>query len=309
MRCVLGFDGGGTKTDCALMDETGAILARTRSGPSNPSRVSLDSALAALTEAAQKALDSLGKSAADIAYIHGGIAGVGAARAIPEVTRRLKAHFANAIVTIDTDLSMTLSATREIPSVVVIAGTGSAVIGRTSPEHLAREGGLGPILGDPGSAYDIGRKAVVLGLRQFSDHENSYLGNEILNAFHCNWIELQDRIRADAESILPKMFPIVANTANQGDNAARELLNEAAEDLSKLALRVIERLGLPERAFFLAKSGGVFGRSAFFDDRFYALIHQIAPNARIGPLPEPLAEFAARCAVSCLNSATKHVGD
>jgi N-acetylglucosamine kinase-like BadF-type ATPase len=28
MRCVLGFDGGGTKTDCVLMDETGALLAR-----------------------------------------------------------------------------------------------------------------------------------------------------------------------------------------------------------------------------------------------------------------------------------------
>lgn len=28
MRCVLGFDGGGTKMDCVLMDETGAILAR-----------------------------------------------------------------------------------------------------------------------------------------------------------------------------------------------------------------------------------------------------------------------------------------
>src|SRR4029077_14384856 len=32
MRYVLGFDGGGTKTDCVLMDETGAILTRSRSG-------------------------------------------------------------------------------------------------------------------------------------------------------------------------------------------------------------------------------------------------------------------------------------
>jgi hypothetical protein len=28
MRCVLGFGGGGTKTDCVLMDEPGATLAR-----------------------------------------------------------------------------------------------------------------------------------------------------------------------------------------------------------------------------------------------------------------------------------------
>jgi len=30
MRWVLGLDGGGTEADCVLMDESGAILARTR---------------------------------------------------------------------------------------------------------------------------------------------------------------------------------------------------------------------------------------------------------------------------------------
>jgi len=41
------------------------------------------------------------------------------------------------------DLLLSLGATGEIPSVVVIAGTGSAVLGRTAPVELARAGGLG----------------------------------------------------------------------------------------------------------------------------------------------------------------------
>jgi len=36
MRVVLGLDGGGSKTDCVLMEETGAIHSRSRSGASNP---------------------------------------------------------------------------------------------------------------------------------------------------------------------------------------------------------------------------------------------------------------------------------
>jgi len=48
MRYVLGFDGGGTKTECALMDELGRVRATGRSGPSNPMRVGFGGALAAV---------------------------------------------------------------------------------------------------------------------------------------------------------------------------------------------------------------------------------------------------------------------
>jgi len=309
MRYVLGFDGGATKTDCVLMDETGAILAGTRSGPSNPSRVGLDDAVAALIDAADKALAASGKSAAEIASIGGGIAGIGTARAFPDLARKLKLKFPNAHVLLNSDLSMALAATQEIPSAVVIAGTGSAVIGRDSSKKLAREGGWGPILGDPGSAYDIGRKAVLLGLRDFLVGEKSYLGNEILHAFRCNWVDLQDQIRAKPDGILPKVFPIVANAANQGDNSARTLLHAAAEDLSELVARVVQSLKLQEQPFFLAKTGGVFNRSPFLDDHFDALVRKTAPKVRIGPLPEPVAEFAARAGVECLNSPVRNAGN
>jgi N-acetylglucosamine kinase-like BadF-type ATPase len=309
MRCVLGFDGGGTKTDCVLMDETGAVLARTRSGPSNPSRVSMDAAESALNDAADQVLKVSGKSPDEIAAIYGGIAGVGAAEAIPEVTRRLKAKFSDAIVKIDSDLHVSLAATGEIPSILVIAGTGSAVIGRNTPEVLAREGGLGPILGDPGSAYDIGRKAAIFGLRRHLLSESTYLGTEILHCLNCNWPELQEQIRTNADGVLPRIFPIVANAANQGDSSARAILNSAAEELSELVVRVIERLSLRDRRFFVAKTGGVFGRSAFFDDHFDVLIRKIAPNARLGPLPEPVVEFAARAALASLQNVVKHARD
>jgi len=308
MRYVLGFDGGGTKTECVLMDETGAILARSRSGPSNPSRVPLDAALESVINAAEKAMSTAGKAASDIADVCGAIAGAGLAGAIPDLREGLKLRFPKArSVFVGTDLSMALAAAGEPPCVVVIAGTGSAVIGRDTPDHSAREGGLGPILGDPGSAYDIGRKAMVLALSQNLAGKDSYLGKEILNRFQCNWIELQARMRANPDNVLPEISPLVAKAANEGDESARSLLRSAAEELSRLVADVVDRLHLRAKSFFLAKTGGVFNRSKQFDDHFDELVRKIAPTVKIGPLPN-VAEFCARAASDCLDSPARNVG-
>ena len=47
MRCVLGFDGGATKTECVLLNEAGNILASVRSGASNPGQVGFERAVVA----------------------------------------------------------------------------------------------------------------------------------------------------------------------------------------------------------------------------------------------------------------------
>ncbi len=308
MRCVLGFDGGGTKTECILMDQSGAILARSRSGPSNPSRIPLDLAYAALLDALDKVLVTAGKSATDVASVCGAIAGAGLATALPEFHRRLQLQFPSAVIFVDTDLSMALAATGESPSVVVIAGTGSAAIGRDASGTLVREGGFGPVLGDPGSAYDIGRKAMILSLSQQQPGKNSYLANEILGAFRCNWIELQAQVRANPDSVLPKIFPIVAKAANEGDESARGLLRSAAEELAGFVESVVERLSLRNEPFFLAKTGGVFNRSAHLDDHFDELVCKIASKARIGALAKPVAEFAAQRGVDGLNGPVRKVG-
>src|SRR5713101_399781 len=75
MRCVLGFDGGGTKTDCVLMDESGRILARSRSGPSNPFRVGIEASSRALQDAAQHALSEARAERSSIAALCAGLAG------------------------------------------------------------------------------------------------------------------------------------------------------------------------------------------------------------------------------------------
>ena len=44
------------------------------------------------------------------------------------------------------------------PGVLLLAGTGSIVLGRDRRGRWARAGGLGPLLGDEGSAFWLGRE-------------------------------------------------------------------------------------------------------------------------------------------------------
>jgi N-acetylglucosamine kinase-like BadF-type ATPase len=302
MRVVLGLDGGGSKTDCVLMDESGAILSRSRSGPSNPTSFGVDASLAALSEAASGALRAAGKSEQNVAYVLAGVSGAGEPEMRGVLQSGLQPMFPKATITVTSDLLLDLGATGESPSVVVIAGTGSAVLGKKPPLQLARAGGFGPVLGDPGSAYDTGRKAVAMCFQKHLNGEAFPLGVKILDSFKWKLGELFDHARARPGVVFPRIFPVLANAAESGDPAARKLLESAAQDLGELAREVIEKLDLRESNFFLAKTGGVFDGSAFFNVEFNGLIHEIATKARIGRLPRPVAEAAALLARDALTS-------
>ena len=300
MRCVLGFDGGGTKTDCVLMDESGAILARARSGPSNPTSFGVEVSLASLSEAATDVLRTAGESGQDVAYLLAGVSGAGEMNMRWALQSGLQPKFPNATILITSDLVLSLGATGEIPSVVVIAGTGSAVLGRTTPVELARAGGFGPVIGDPGSAYDIGRKAVAICFQKHLNSDTFPLGAKILESFQCKFNEFFDQARSHPGAVFPRIFPVVASAAETGDIAAQTLLTSATQDLRDQARQVIEKLKLRESDFFLAKTGGVFDGSAFLNAQFDNLIREIAPKARIGPLPRSVAEAAAELAREAL---------
>src|SRR5712692_3442185 len=224
MRWVLGFDGGGTKTDCVLMDESGAVVARARSGASNPTSFGVEVSLASLAEAAKDALRTAGRSEKDVAYVVAGVSGAGEPSMRWALQSGLQPGFPNATILITSDLVLSLGATGEIPSVVVIAGTGSAVLGRTAPLELARAGGFGPVIGDPGSAYDIGRRAVAMCFQKHLNREAFPLGSKILESFKWKFNELFDSARAQPGVVFPKVFPVVADAAEAGDAAARTLL-------------------------------------------------------------------------------------
>jgi N-acetylglucosamine kinase-like BadF-type ATPase len=297
MRYMLGFDGGGTKTECVLMNSADQVLARTYAGASNPSRIGVESAALAVEQSAKLALRDAGLERSVISAIGAGLAGT----AKPDMKERMRGalqkYFPDATITILTDLEAALAAAGEGPAIVLIAGTGSAAFGRDAEGEVARAGGYGPSSSDHGSAYDIGKRAIATAIQERKGGSDTALGRQILAQLRCTeWPVVQHRAQTMPDDIFPPIFPVIAAAADSGDASAQEILIHAALDVSSLVVDVAERLHLRETGFLLAKIGGTIGRSRFFDAQIDVALKRVVPSAKIGKLRISPAEAAALAA-------------
>jgi glucosamine kinase len=289
MSFVLGLDGGGTKTECVLMDPAGKIVARSFSGPSNPYRTGVESATREIERAVDLCLQEAGAGRNAVTAIGAGLAGTGNPELKEGMRASLAAAFPGAAVSVFTDLEAALAAAGKGPVIVLVAGTGSAAIARNAQGQICRTGGQGPRLGDDGSAFDIGSRAVARGMgEQQRFGRNSTLGSRILEQLgYASWQELQERATSDPDNVFPLVFPVVA---------AREILLQAAGELSSLVNAVAEHSGQGREETTIVKMGGMVGRCAFFDAQLDAALKRILPQAQIGKLQMSPAEAAARAA-------------
>jgi N-acetylglucosamine kinase-like BadF-type ATPase len=295
----LGVDGGGSKTDCVILRADGEIVGRGAGGPSNPLRVGFPAAFDAVRNAAAMAMAEANVVPQQITAAVAGLAGAGRRNTVKRALIFLTETLPNATNLVTTDLEIALeTAVGEGEGVVLIAGTGSAAFGRTAAGETARAGGFGPWIGDEGSAYDIGRRAVAA-VAQTRDHAApvTLLAEMIATELECpSWDDLHDRIAQHAEQVFPKIFPVVVAAADAGDSAAQEILFAAALALSQLALTVARRLGLQPKSFPLARAGGVFGRSKILDGMLDSVLRSGAPLADVTHLKISPAVGAARMA-------------
>jgi N-acetylglucosamine kinase-like BadF-type ATPase len=126
--------------------------------------------------------------------------------------------------------------------VLVLAGTGSIVLGRSARGRWARAGGLGPLLGDEGSAFWIGR---------------AWLRERAAAT-------MQRRLakRPDAVSAIAALAPRVVARARRGDRLAARVVREAQAHLASQAREVTRALGLPAPVP-LGGAGSVMGNRWF----------------------------------------------
>lgn len=299
MGYSLGFDGGGTKTDCVVLGRDGAVIGEGRGGPGNPLRCGYEAAFRSMSEAAAEALRRARLHTGDISSVCAGLAGAGRRNVVRRAMVFLGSEFPRAVAQVTTDLDVALEvAAGTGPGVVLIAGTGSAAYGRNAAGETARSGGYGPWIGDEGSAFEIGRRAVAAVARTRDlDAPVTLLAEMIPAALNCpDWDDLMQRIMKNPDDVFPKLFPAVADAANSDDSTAKEILFTAAIGLGNLAMIVVRRLGLKDMEFPLVKCGGVFGRSPMLDALLDSVLASGALRAKISRLQISPAVGAARMA-------------
>ncbi len=281
------------------MDEKGNALAVGHAGASNPVRVEFEHAIAAIRAAAEITMSEARVTRGAIAGVCAGIAGTGNAEAKERMRSELAAVFPEATVMVCTDLEIALAAAGDGPVILLIAGTGSAAIGRDAEGRVERAGGLGFRAGDEGSAGDIGKRATMTARAQ-REHEGgeTRLGKQLLRQIgSANWNAFERELLVNGDEIYPRFFPVVANAADTGDDVARQLLRDAAEELTTPVRALKDKLGLEGTRFRVVKTGGMVGRCTFFDTELDARLREAAPNAEIEILSSSPAHAAARIAL------------
>jgi glucosamine kinase len=275
----LGIDGGGTKTLCAVGDES-KLLATATAGPSNVLRVGESQARESLHQSVRQACAAAGITPAQVTNTCIGAAGA-ARPEVAEIVRRILAEIlpsaaAPSTVNVVGDMQIALEAAFGAgPGVLVIAGTGSIAYGRDLKGNTARAGGWGFAISDEGSAHWIGRAAAAALVRDMDRTETaraalartetprpemhqpgadsksraalqaSPLAASLLKAW--NVTSLEDFARAPASPNPPDFAALFPAVLASSEDSATQILASAGAELAHLASVVICRLFPPSR--------------------------------------------------------------
>ena len=292
-QLFLGVDGGGTKTNVALMNEARKVVAEGGGGPSNPLRVGVETAVSNIAKAIDVACDSGGVSRGDIVAATLGLAGVRR----QDIRERVRESFAtrfrvrNTAVTTDADIAL-YGTTLGKAGLVVIAGTGSICIGVNDEGERFIAGGWGPVAGDEGGGRGIAGGALHA-IAKASDGrgELTKLSERAAEYFRASNVEnLISAIYAPQmdNSRIAGFARLVVETAQAGDKVAVEILEDAGRELGTAAVAVLTKLGLEKRSVPIGCVGSIFNAGELLTGPMNDIIGKVAPKAyMIEPLMPP----------------------
>ena len=232
---ILGLDGGGTKTDMALCDESGRVIARAIGGAASLTGQTQEAAFGHIEETVRRVTAPIGGERAEIAAFFAGISGGGLA-ANREKFRALFARLLpNARVRENaSDAVNALSAgIGRGDGVIAIAGTGSSVFARAKGE-MRQVGGWGYLLGDEGSGFDLGRRALRAALYDLDRRgEKTCLKEMCEEKAGCALRELIVGLYSqDSKRVIASYAPLLLTAAERGDGAALRELEKATGDMA-----------------------------------------------------------------------------
>ncbi len=286
MTIVLGVDGGGSKTHLAICDESGAVLGAATSGPSNWETVGLRGASDAIGDAIEKALAASGVRRDQIEAAVFGLAGVDWPSDIERLETALAPLRLECPSTIMNDSYIALRAGARAPwGVVVIAGTGTVVAGRSRGGETFRTLGLGRLLGDDGSASDVAEQVIRAVARAYVGRgPATSLSDGLLKLTGADSVaQMLEEYSRGGEGEL-NAAPLALEHAAHGDAVAIGIVEWAAAELGGAAATVARRLDMEDGPYELVLSGGLFRGGG---ELLETLISRSVPTALLTRLEAP----------------------
>jgi N-acetylglucosamine kinase-like BadF-type ATPase len=244
MAFFLALDAGGTKTDYVLADET-RELARTRTGTIKRLRTDSQTATANLEDALAQLGARSGVSMDSVTRTCIGTAG----ESVPLVSDWLRESIASRVageLILISDVEIALDAAFQgSAGVLVLAGTGSNVAGRTIDGTLITAGGWGPALADQGSGHRIGLEGLRAAFLAKDEERPTLLLDTVLEFWQLASLDLLvEYANSHPSPDFSRLTEVIMRCANRGDEIAAAVLCKEGEELAWLVRLVVRRLQL-----------------------------------------------------------------
>jgi N-acetylglucosamine kinase-like BadF-type ATPase len=257
MPYVLAVDGGQSSTLALIATPSGNILGVGKAGASN--HIHEPGGLLRLENALQSAVHNALAAATvatdAVAYACLGLSG-GAEIAQDMVLKLLP----QAQIRVYKDMVTALSgASQAQPGIIVISGTGSVAYGKRADGLEARAGGWGYLMGDEGSAYDIGC-AALHAITQAADGRSPQTRLSAMLLAHFNAERLEEIHRRIYSFVIDRpaiagLAAVVGAAAQAGDAVAQHLLAQAGRSLAEAAWAVIRKLEMVDDSVTVYTTG------------------------------------------------------
>ncbi len=321
-QVFLGVEGGATRTTGALMDGEGRILARAEVGPSNIHAVGTAQAQGAIIALVTDLLMDGGVRRDDLsaaAFCMAGLRterdrrvwqrGVQRSGLLAQSRRsdrtgddsrfRAKARHLPLLLTHDAAAALA-AGSPDGTGLLAICGTGSLAYGRRADGRERSAIGLGPLLGDEGSGFDIGQRALRAVVRA-EDGRGPTTALTPLVLAHADAERVDDLLHwaspAD-KTLVAAVAPLVFEAAKEGDSVAQEILDAALAELALGAAAVAQRLWPDEtqRPQRVVLNGGVLRHQPSFRKAVVQRLRSMVGDAPCALPRETGAVGAARLA-------------
>ncbi len=297
---VLGIDAGSTKTVCYLADGDGNVLGEARAGGASlraEGERGVEKVLRAVMDQAR------GNAGRDMDAICLGMVGVerdAEGAVVGEIMHRIGAG--TRVVVVSDALVALVAGVGEAPGVAIICGTGSIAFGRNAHDQAAQAGGWGHVLGDEGGGYWIGCHALRAVARAADGRgPATALTARVLNHFAVARpadlvVEIDERPVPDHG--LAQLARVVQQAHDEGDEAATQILEQAAHELVHAARSVAERLQMRDEAVQFVLAGGVFSGVPWLVEELRRRLPGISPRGQVLRLEVEPAVGAVRLALA-----------
>jgi N-acetylglucosamine kinase-like BadF-type ATPase len=310
MSLLLAVDGGNSKTEVLVCDDTGAVLGHALGPGSNHQTAGgLDVAMARLNALVTTARADAGLVSSDrlaLAAVY--LAGADLPAELTMLTDAItSAGWADKSLVDNDTLALLRAGTSDADAVAVVCGAGINCVGRAADGRMVRFPALGTITGDWGGGDELGPIALWHASRAedgrgpataltsaIAEHFGLSSATEVAAAAH-----LDASVAARVRDLTPVMFA----TARAGDPVARSIVVRQGEEVALLAIAALRRLGLVASPATVVLGGGVLrSRDPLLHDTIRARLADATPLAEITVVTDPPVVGAALLGLDALGT-------